>query len=107
NRARGLLPVRAGRDLDGVGGGDVDRLTGLRVAPGARGALRALDGQEAGDGNLLAAGDRLDELLLETGDDRVDGRGRDVGALRDGGDQFGLVHEVPLVCAVAVPGLGT
>src|SRR3954447_16003809 len=99
--AGGLLQVRAGGHLDGVGGGDVDRLTGLRVAAGARGALGALDGQEARDGDLVAAGDRVDELLLEAGEDRVDGRGRDVGALGDGGDQFGLVHEVPLVSAVA------
>src|SRR3954453_3737157 len=99
--ARGLLEVRSGGHLDGVGGGDVDRRTGLRVAARARGALGALDGEEAGDGDLLPAGDRVDELLLEAGEDRVDGRGRDIGALGDGRDQFGLVHEVPLVSAVA------
>src|SRR6478736_984541 len=68
NAARGLLQVRAGGHLDGVGRGDVDRLTGLRVAAGAGRALGALDGQQAGDGDLLAAGDRVDELLLQSGE---------------------------------------
>src|SRR3712207_9517082 len=34
--AGGLLQVRARGDLDRVGGGDVDRLAGLRVAAAAR-----------------------------------------------------------------------
>src|SRR5688572_33101775 len=94
NGAGGLLQVRAGGHLDGVGGGDVDRLTGLRVAAGACRTLGALDGQQTGHGDLVAAGDRVDELVLQAGEDRVHGRGGDIGALGDGGDQFSLVHEV-------------
>src|SRR4051794_10615138 len=101
--AGGFLQVRARRDLDGVGRRDVDGLAGLRVAAGPRGALGALDGDQTGDGDLLAAGDGVDELVLQARQDRVHGRGRDIGTLGDRGDQFALVHRVPLGVVVGAP----
>ena len=50
----GSLELRAGRDLDRVAGRDLDGRAGLRVAAGARCAVRALDGEPPRDGDLGA-----------------------------------------------------
>src|SRR5690606_26215318 len=61
----GLLQGAAGGDLHAVAGRDLDLLTGLRVAAGTRGALDALDGQQARDLDSLALADGLDKHVLQ------------------------------------------
>jgi hypothetical protein len=70
----------------------VDRLARRGVAALARRAVRALDGQPAGDRDLGALADGLGENAEQRIDDAGD-RGLALsGVGSDGGDQIGLVE---------------
>src|SRR5262245_38277423 len=88
----GRLQLRAGRDLGRVGGRDLDRLTRLRVAPGAGGPVGLLDAEEPGQGDLVAGADRVHGGVGEPVQ-----HGPHVGLAHAGGagdriDQLALVH---------------
>ena len=89
----GFLELGARRDLHAVAGRDLDRVTGLRVAGGASGTVGALEGQEAGDGDLLVAlGDDLADGLGERGQNGVGVLTGHLGALGQSGHQLTAVH---------------
>jgi hypothetical protein len=79
-------------DLDGLAGGDLDGLAGGGVAALAGSAVDLLEGQEAGDRDLLVAlGDGVGHDGLERLEGGVDVLGGDAGGLGDG------VHELVAV----------
>ncbi|OEI68954.1 hypothetical protein Cus16_1444 [Curtobacterium sp. ER1/6] len=88
----GSLELRAGADLDRVARGDLDGVTRLRVATGARGAVGLLEGDPARDGDLGAVGDRRRDDAEQRVDDAVDGGLALAGLLRDGSDELGAVQ---------------
>ena len=63
---------------------------GLRPVRAAR-STRSID-SDAGQLDLLAATDRLEQHLLERGDEPLDLVGARTGAQRDGGDDFLAIH---------------
>ena len=91
----GFLELGARGDLHAVAGRDLDRVAGLRVARGASGTVGALEGQEAGDGDLLVAlGDDLADGLGEGGQNGVGVLAGHLGALGQSGHQLTAVHVV-------------
>jgi hypothetical protein len=88
--------LEAGGGLEGRrhGGGDLHRLAGLGVAPGAGRALARLEGPEACDGDLVPTGDGGDDAVDERLQRGVGLRRAQVGLARDGLDQVLAVHPV-------------
>src|SRR5687768_13773806 len=68
----GFLELGARGDLHAVASRNLDRVARLRVTRGASGTVGALEGEEAGDGDLLVAlGDDLADGLGERGQHSV------------------------------------
>ena len=88
----GLLQRRASGELDAVAGGNLDLFAGAGVTAGARGALDALDGEEAGHLDGLALGQGLNEDGLEGGQGLVGLRLGQVGTLGNLSNKLGTVH---------------
>src|SRR5262249_310235 len=87
------LELGARGHLHAVSGGDLDGLAGGRVTAGTGGAVGALDGEEAGDGDLLVAlGDDVAGEVYESRQDGVGILAGHRGALPDGADQLRTVH---------------
>src|SRR5215216_5871316 len=91
---RRSLELRAGRDLDRVTGRDLELGAGLRVATGASGTGRALDGEPARDGDLRVGANGLGERLEEAAEHGVDGGLALSGRRCDLRDELGLVERL-------------
>src|SRR5581483_4577020 len=92
--ADGVLEGLACLDPGDGGGRDRDLLAGGGVAAGAGGPLGPVEGQESGELNFVASGDRFGDHGLEGGEGLVDRRGGLTGLLGDRVDEVRLVHRV-------------
>src|SRR5258707_6342542 len=88
----GSLQLAAGADLDAIARLDLDRLTGLPVAARASGAVSALDGEPARNGDLGALSHRGGQGREKRVKYSVDGSLAQARLGSDSCDQLGTVQ---------------